>query len=469
MFNPLSSTTSSDHQTFYTPVDANPEQQVSLLGFEGPEKLIEVWFKPPQEQIDEFNKEDGVESTRGLGLRSVKKEVWDDMLTVVRAQILSITNNDYQDAYLLSESSMFVSPYRFMIKTCGTTTLLNAVPKILDIAKQYCGLETISAFFYSRKCFMFPDRQERPHGSWDSEVDFLEKIFPESKFNTSAYVVGKLNRDHWNLYMATPYEEEVLHYTDAISELPQEQFEQKIQTILEKKGSQSNKLKVDREGISEDDFTLEILMSGLDQKKMVSFWRTEEEKREVMEIEERGEVYEKGKTEDRVYEETGLKSVFPHAQVDHYVFNPCGYSSNALLGEHYYSVHVTPEDICSYASFECNLPLGNPLNQYKSYNEMISKVLNLFNPKQFVITLFTRKPEGTLGHIRDLIPQNIKGYQRMDKIIYDLNKWDLAFCQFTKNDIILERIKKSEEEQIKEKERIMNELALATENMALYI
>jgi len=76
---------------------------------------------------------------------------------------------------------MFVSPYRFMIKTCGTTTLLNAVPKILDIAKQYCGLDTISAFFYSRKCFMFPDRQERPHRSWDSEVIIYYFIFFLSK------------------------------------------------------------------------------------------------------------------------------------------------------------------------------------------------------------------------------------------------------------------------------------------------
>jgi len=173
MFNEQSA--SSDHQTFYTPVNANPEEQVSLLGFEGPEKLIEVWFKPPQEKINEINELDESEEidTKNLGLRAVKKEVWDDMLTIVRAQILSITSNQYQDAYLLSESSMFVSPYRFMIKTCGTTTLLNAVPKILEIAKQYCGLESVSAFFYSRKCFMFPDRQERPHGSWDDEVDFL--------------------------------------------------------------------------------------------------------------------------------------------------------------------------------------------------------------------------------------------------------------------------------------------------------
>jgi len=401
---------SSDHQTYYTPVDANPDQQVSLIGFEGPEKLIEIWFKPPKERLDELNEIDNEGNTKGLGLRTVEKEVWDDMLTIVRAQILSITSNQYQDAYLLSESSMFVSPYRFMIKTCGTTTLLNAVPKILEIAKQHCGLDSISAFFYSRKCFMFPDRQERPHGSWNDEVDFLEKIFPECNYNTSAYVVGKLNRDHWNLYMATPYDEEVLKYTNSIADLPQEIFEEKIETIINNDKKNTNKF--DKDGISEDDFTLEILMSGLDQKRMKNFWRTEEEKREVMEIEERGDVYVKGPTEERVYEQTGLKAIFPQAQMDHYVFNPCGYSSNALLGEHYYSVHVTPEDICSYASFECNLPLGNPLNQYNSYNELINKVLNVFNPKQFVITLFTRKPEGTLGQIRDLIPQNIKGYQK---------------------------------------------------------
>lgn len=459
---------SSDHQTYYTPVDANPDQQVSLIGFEGPEKLIEIWFKPPKESLDELNEIDNEGNTKGLGLRTVEKEVWDDMLTIVRAQILSITSNQYQDAYLLSESSMFVSPYRFMIKTCGTTTLLNAVPKILEIAKQHCGLDSISAFFYSRKCFMFPDRQERPHGSWSDEVDFLEKIFPECSYNTSAYVVGKLNRDHWNLYMATPYDEEVLKYTNSIADLPQEKFEEKIEEKIETiiNNEKKNANKFDKDGISEDDFTLEILMSGLDQKRMKNFWRTEEEKREVMEIEERGDVYVKGPTEERVYEQTGLKAVFPQAQMDHYVFNPCGYSSNALLGEHYYSVHVTPEDICSYASFECNLPLGNPLNQYNSYNELINKVLNVFNPKQFVITLFTRKPEGTLGQIRDLIPQNIKGYQKTDKIIYDLNKWDLSFCQFTKNDIILERIKRLENEQSVTK-KMMQNLVQNTENMSI--
>ncbi len=100
--------------------------------------------------------------------------------------------------------------------------------------------------------------------------------------------------------MATPYEKELLEYTDSIAELPREQFEQKIQTIIKCKQELKQK-RVDKDGIAEDDFTLEILMSGLDQKRMINFWRTEEEKREVMEIEERGEVYQKGKTEERVY------------------------------------------------------------------------------------------------------------------------------------------------------------------------
>ena len=64
--------------------------------------MIEIWFKPPQEKLDELNDLDSVEgNTTGYGLRAVKREVWDDMLTIVRAQVLSVTSNQFQDAYLL--------------------------------------------------------------------------------------------------------------------------------------------------------------------------------------------------------------------------------------------------------------------------------------------------------------------------------------------------------------------------------
>lgn len=76
-----------------------------------------------------------------------------------------------------SESSMFVYPHKLILKTCGTTTLLLALPRILEVAKQYCGFEKVWRVFYSRKAFMFPERQVGPHRSWESEVEFLNRYF----------------------------------------------------------------------------------------------------------------------------------------------------------------------------------------------------------------------------------------------------------------------------------------------------
>lgn len=84
-----------------------------------------------------------------------------------------------------SESSMFVYPHKMILKTCGTTTLLLAVSRLLEIAKNYCGFEKVWRVFYSRKAFMFPERQLGPHRSWDDEVKFLDKYF--GKCHVSVY------------------------------------------------------------------------------------------------------------------------------------------------------------------------------------------------------------------------------------------------------------------------------------------
>lgn len=57
-------------------------------GFEGPEKLLEMWFA-----------ENPIDS--GLGLKSVPREDWEDMLTEVGCKVLSVVKSAGVDAYLL--------------------------------------------------------------------------------------------------------------------------------------------------------------------------------------------------------------------------------------------------------------------------------------------------------------------------------------------------------------------------------
>lgn len=53
---------------------------------------------------------------------------------------------------------------------------------------------------------------------------------------------------------------------------------------------------------------------------------------------------------------------------------------NFLKG-HYFTIHITPEESCSYVSFETDAPTTD-------YPELIQKVLDIFKPGQFVLTFF---------------------------------------------------------------------------------
>jgi len=70
--------------------------------FEGPEKLLEIWFEPPRT---------GADSPGSLGLRSVPREKWEEMLDVVRCKVLSVIRGAELDAYLLRQ----VRPMSFRI------------------------------------------------------------------------------------------------------------------------------------------------------------------------------------------------------------------------------------------------------------------------------------------------------------------------------------------------------------------
>lgn len=49
---------------------------------------------------------------------------------------------------------------------------------------------------------------------------------------------------------------------------------------------------------------------------------------------------------------SGILALKPHADIDDYVFEPCGYSMNGIEGTGLITIHITPEKGFSYASVE---------------------------------------------------------------------------------------------------------------------
>lgn len=141
--------------------------------FEGPEKTLEVCFRkkdtegPPVMPSPAASGYD----TRNLGLRSLGRHYLDRICARARCTILSRISNNYVDAYVLSESSLFVYPYMLVLKTCGTTTLLRCIAILIELG-QKLGLE-IDWVGYSRKNFNFPGDQAFPHQSFHQELEYL--------------------------------------------------------------------------------------------------------------------------------------------------------------------------------------------------------------------------------------------------------------------------------------------------------
>src|SRR6266508_3544948 len=64
--------------------------------FEGPEKLLEIWFAPSASDVAHIGGPDGK-----VGLRAVPKQIWEDMLQIVKCKVLSVIEGTEMDAYLL--------------------------------------------------------------------------------------------------------------------------------------------------------------------------------------------------------------------------------------------------------------------------------------------------------------------------------------------------------------------------------
>jgi len=274
----------------------------------------------------------------------------------------------------LSESSMFISKRRFILKTCGTTTPLECIEDLTRLVKEFAGYDTVEEIFYSRKNFQRPELQKHPHGNFKQEVQILETYFGAG----AAYCMGSLNKDCWYIYTMNDFS---------------------------------------RKMTSEPDQTIEILMSDLDPEIMQIFHR-----------ENSSSAYE-------ARQKSRIDQLVPNMKIDDYLFSPCGYSMNGVLlnesddyglGE-YVTIHITPEPQFSYVSFESNVPATSYLN-------VVTNVLNTFNPGRFILTIFATKTSVAAHSHQELkMSTSFADWTRNDIQCASFQDCDLTYAHFARS------------------------------------
>ena len=106
--------------------------------FEGPEKKVELALVPGKRS-----------------LRSMGRDYWEGIASRADAKILSAVSNESLDAYLLSESSLFVADAWLTMITCGRTDLAAA---ILQLCRDL-GTTDLQYLIYERKNAYFQEYQ----------------------------------------------------------------------------------------------------------------------------------------------------------------------------------------------------------------------------------------------------------------------------------------------------------------------
>jgi S-adenosylmethionine decarboxylase len=256
--------------------ESSPEEE---FGFEGPEKNLQVIFN------NKIYYDTGT-------LRSITQERYQEMLNYAKCKILTTTQNEKMTAFILSESSLFVYDDRIILKTCGTTPLLNALDDIILIGKEL-NLKP-AAVFYWRKNFSNPHLQVQIHQSFENEANFLDEHLGG---DSRKAILGPLEKDHFYLY-----------YCEL---LPKNEFNPVFNTF-------------------------EIKMHEIHPETAKTFfWETGARKERPEAL---NDIYEK----------------LPEYKIDEFFFEPCGYSMNGIKEQNYETIHVTPESSCSYLSFETN-------------------------------------------------------------------------------------------------------------------
>lgn len=295
--------------------------------FEGTEKKVEIVIDPSRPSF-----------------RARGDAYWRDVVGRANAEVLSSMSGTACDAYLLSESSLFVFDHKVIMMTCGCTRLDESVAAIL------AGFppDAVQLFIYERKNEVNPRSQPT---SFFDDVRRFERTLPGR-----ALKFGHEDEHHLYLFhLPAPKPAET------------------------------------------QDMTLEVLMYGLDDAVRDEF------------------VAGRHQTTAGVRAATGVDGILPGFDVDDHLFEPSGYSLNAIRDEFYYTIHVTPERSCSYASFETNQ------RTEEGAIPVARRVLDLFRPRSYDLVLFDDGCQPLEG---------APGYRSKRRVAQDLCGYNVRFFSF---------------------------------------
>ena len=273
--------------------------------FEGTEKKLQIIFAPE------------IQSLRALG-----NAFWEKVVKAANADILSSVSNERCDAYLLSESSLFVWDDRFILITCGQTTLVNSAILIVE----HFGEHDIRVVNYQRQNEF---RSMLQQSNFQQDVDVL-RYYLEGK----AIQIGELDEHHHYLF------------TSAIAP-------------------------ADCDSIQNYQLKMYNITGNIVEHLM------------------RNDL-----TAMKIRDSLRISSLFKNFIIDDYVFTPFGYSINGIKDDEYFTIHITPQDESSYASFETNIHLSE-------VSEGITEILlDIFKPVSWDIISFNKNNQSTdqVGH-----------------------------------------------------------------------
>jgi len=278
--------------------------------FEGTEKKCEVILQ------------DGA-----VDLRTLNRDFWTEMVDACGATILSSIHNEVCDAYLLSESSLFVWSDQFLLITCGQTKLVESILYFLE----RFDVQQVAQMLFQRKNELHSELQ---HSNFAQDVYRLQ-----SRVDGVQVAFGDMSSHHTEMF------------------------------YLEHGSTRSA-----------NNRTYELLMYGIDEESSAYFTRT-------------------SLTANDIRQRLRLTEYLAGWLMDDFVFDPCGYSMNAIKGDRYCTIHLTPQEGSSYVSVETNVSL----------DAIIAMSLAVFNPETFDVVLYQHDLE------MDAMFENIGARYTMDQ------------------------------------------------------